>query len=402
MLLCAWSGQATAQFSEGVPPPTVSAPGAPVTEDLLEGGRLVTTIQAGAVYVDNFFNQRHNKSDTIGGLVQPGARFSYAFPRFRFGAEAGGEFAMFDLPGTVDDSNDYHVVLAADWESAARHHFNWTGSLTSDHDPFGTARTEGTSLQTRSLDKWRRESFDIRYTYGLPTDRIMSEFRVGTNNRQYTSNRDQTQYLDYEQALTSLTVFYNLSAKTAFLAEASARRSVFENIAPGTIDRGSSEFRYRLGVRWLNTAKTTGDVRIGIVDRNPRDPGREDFDSLDWQVSLGWAPTAYRLFSAQTGRRSQESYLSDVRIIDNRYYLLQWDEHWTSRFSTMVQGVIMDADFVGRDRNDDFAVGAVGAIYRLSESLSLLGDVKYHIRDSTEDPLNYETLSSYVGIRFVR
>ena len=60
-LAFAWTGIASAQFSEAVPPPTVSAPGAAATEDLLEGGKLVTSVQAGVLYSDNFFNQRDNK-----------------------------------------------------------------------------------------------------------------------------------------------------------------------------------------------------------------------------------------------------------------------------------------------------------------------------------------------------
>jgi polysaccharide biosynthesis protein VpsM len=190
--------------------------------------------------------------------------------------------------------------------------------------------------------------------------------------------------------------------KTAVFATASGRRSRFDETAPGAFDRGATTMRYLLGSRWQATAKTHGDVRVGYIDRDPRDPGRDDFRRIDWRAELGWAPRTVTGLALATGRSSRESYINTVDFLDIRYVNLTWTEQWTQRAQTQLAASYQETDFVGSARKDELVGFSLGGEYLLTRDLKLRGYALNGHRDSPATFANYERSYVYLGIRYSR
>lgn len=421
---------------------------AALAEDIAEGSRFLLSAELGATYTDNFFNQPETglQQEAFGAVLMPAVGYSFAVPRFRFGTVLQGEIATFDVPSSIDDYEDAAFRMTLDWLSAARHRFGYALDLQFDHDPFGSDRTESSPFQNRELDRWTGFANQVRYRYGLPTAPINLELRGDIRKREYTSNRDDAcfnaandtvgcdspaatrvvlgaRFLDWESAAGQATLLYNISNKSALLADVVLSQQTFENHAVGTVIRDGRELRYRVGARWLATARTSGDVRVGMVQRSSEDPRREDFESVDWQANVGWTPLSYMQFNLQTGRRSLESYLGDTEFIDSEYHGVDWTWNWTPRFQTKTHVTYTHLDFVGSDsqpgnpadsrtREDKIWWYGLEALYRIARPLTLVARTDFSSRDSNFDgdpadgssqiERDYDRFNAYVGVRYTR
>lgn len=376
----------------------------PLIADLAEGLRLVSTLEAGVNYTDNFFytDDTRGQDDGSGLLVRPSALLTRTIPRFQFQLGGNAELAWFDLPSNADDYTDYKISLGAAWQSATRHRFGFSSSYVEDHDPFGTERTENTPLEDRELDQWSETRTDLSYRYGLPSQRYNVEFRVYGLNKEYSTNRDFTQFLDHERVSGQALAFYNFTSRASVFLNYYAGRTMYETVAPNGFDRSSIEQRYALGTRWLASAKTIGDLRVGYVTRSPRDASRDDFGGLYWNAGLTWSPQIVRSLTLQTGRASQESFLNTVDFIDNSYVGLAWTEQWSQRAQTTLGGRYQKSDFVGTQREDRSMLFTFDYEYLLLRNLKLLASLSSTTRDSNLIFAEYDRLLAYVGARYSR
>lgn len=373
-----------------------------------QGTFLRGSIEAGANFTDNAFYVTNDAEpqDASGLLLRPEVKVSRILPRFNLTASAAGELGTFDLPDDVDDYFDYQFGLNADWISAIRHNWSFGTKLREDHDPFGTERTEGTSLATRDLDQWRETNGSIGYRYGIPTDRYNLALSASALNRTYTTNRADTQFLDYEVGFAQIIGFFNLSPKSSLFSSISGSRTMYETVNPGSFDRSATEMRYGLGAQWKASAKTIGDLRLGYVDRSLRDSDERDFTSFDWSANLSWSPRSFTSFDLQTGRASQESYLNNVEFINNRFAGIGWTQEWTQLLQSRLGVRFLDSEFVGTSRTDQTVTATLDIKYRLTPYLSLLANASTSAVDSEADFdssfAEYDRFYGYLGARYSR
>ncbi len=365
-------------------------------------------LETGVSYTDNayYVDGSREQQDATGFLIRPELSISRILPRFRLSANAGAEVGLFDLPDDQDDYTDYQATLGAQWLSALRHSWTFASALREDHDPFGTERTENTPLATRELDQWREIGGNIGYRYGMPTDRYNVDLLVRALNRTYTTNRAETQYLEYESAAIQLATYYNVTSKSSLFAMIAGGRTTYETVEPGFFDRSSTELRYGIGANWKASAKTTGDVRLGYVDRRRRNSDDDGFTSLDWTASLLWSPRSYRSFDLQTGRASQESYLNNVEFINNRFVALSWTEQWTQLLQSKLGARFLDSEFVGSTRTDQASILSLDIQYRALRNLTLLATASSNMVDSEasfdSSFAEYDRFYGYLGVRYSR
>ncbi|MEQ1438048.1 outer membrane beta-barrel protein [Fontimonas sp. SYSU GA230001] len=367
------------------------------------GSRLRTSLEVGTDYTTNFFYARKAAEDSGSGLiVRPELSLTRKLSRFTFSAAANAEAGWYDLPGNADDYFDSALKLGSRWQSAPRHQFDFEARLRNGHNPFGTERTENTPLEDRKIDTWRETQTELRYLAGLPSDRLNFELGLGGLNKEYTNNEAVTRFLSHEKTSAYLTTYLNMTTKSSVFLVVAGQRTYFEDVAPGAFDRGATTLRYLLGARWAATAKTSGDFRVGYVDRNPTDPNRDSFQRFDWLAELTWAPRAVRKLLLQTGRTAQESFLNTVDFIDNRYGTLTWSEQWTPLMQTQATVRYMTSSFIGSSRQDESWGYGLSAEYQLTPYLALLGLASHGQRDSEVNFANYERFYAYLGARYAR
>jgi hypothetical protein len=359
------------------------------------------SVQVGGSYTDNFYFTPNPDQNVFGLVLAPELLFAHNFSRFRFTAQGAAESAIFNAPGKEDDYIDGKTKVGLEWQSAERHRFNYGANVNFSHDPFGTERTTGSPAQNTTLDRWRQFGSGIKYFYGLPADGFNVESELVAARKQYTSNQDVTQALDYSTVLGDVTFLYNYSPKSALLFDVTGVQTNFEKASSSKLD--SNALHYLVGGRWVLTSKTDADVRVGYVTRRPRDSSLDSFNTVDWRVNLHWGPTAYRSFTLKTARTSDESYAANTfSFIDNRSAAVSWSEDWAARFTTKTEINYIQSRFVGFSRVDDYYSAKLEGEYRVAQYTALLANVGYAKRTSNITNLDFNRLNSYVGIKFSR
>jgi hypothetical protein len=380
-----------------------SADGADNVGEPTRAGRLRASAELTGTYTDNAWYQSSSGSrkSAVGGLLKPDIAYTIASPRISFTGGVSGALAVFNLPGTVDDYADVSGRAGIAWTPAAHHRLGYDASVSKGHDPFGLDRTAGAATASRSLDKWVLENYALNYVYGTPAAAYTIETLAGVSNKTYKTNRDSgTQFLDNDIEWGQATVFFNYSPKTQALVDLRASHIHFGEEFPQTPSRSGDDYRAHVGARWVATAKTSGDVRVGYAVRQFQASQRSAFHALDWQVSGSWAPVIRTLFVLQTGRRSLESYDNLTAFIDVRYADLSWKEEWTSRFSTRASVGYSYADFVGTSRTDRGINASLAGAYRLSRWLAAIAGYNFDRRTSTlKGFFEYDKSTAYFGFR---
>jgi len=400
-------------WSGGTGPAVASEPG-----ELAPGQRLHTIAELSADYRDNAFYQPTDgdRRSAEGFYFRPTVIYSNAAPQFRFVGGGSADIALFTLPGTVDDYQDFSANAGMKWKPSELHVLGYDIIVARGHDPYGLARTEGTSLASRSLDKWVNESYGLTYAYGAPGLPISVEVGGAVSRRAYKTNRSDfdptthvltggTRFLDRDVESGQVLFLYHYSPKTSALIDFAARQINFDESFPGTTgqpahpSRNGQEYHVRAGFKWLATAKTSGDARVGYMTRRFQSPQLNAYNAFDWQVNLNWTPLSYLAFELQTGRNELEGYDNATGFIDVRYVNLFMKQQWSPRLKSRIGVGYSNASFYPSARHDNAENASFEAEYRMLRYLSLFGGYNYDRRGSTFQFTEYYQNRVYAGLR---
>jgi hypothetical protein len=415
-LLCATSAFSQADSAQAEAPAgeseNASAAGTDGVAESNRGARLFGQTELFTHYTDNAFFQLNSrdKDDATGLFLRPSVSYVSTSPRLAFASNLNGTFAIFNLPGQVDDYNDFGGSAGVKWDASAINHLSLRGGLNRGHDLFGLERTAATGTQNRSLDKWTQERYELLHILGSPRSRLTLETRLSSFSRTYYTNRVEavgcgTECLGFGVELLQMTGLYRYSPKTSFLLDALGANVHMERDFPGVPSRNANEYILRGGVQWLATAKTSGDFRVGYVTRDFEAPGTAQFprntrNHLDWQISAKWAPANHTTFQLNTARQSVESY-NTSSFIETSSVGASWNEEWTARLRTGIGLRFLNADFIGTDRSDDIYEASATIDYLLNRRLALFGLYEYGGRRSVggSDDFSYDRSVVTAGIK---
>lgn len=372
-------------------------------DSLLESGRLQASVQAATYHTDNFFNEDANEESALGALVSPRVHFTKETAKIQFHGTLDAEYGTFDAPGTTDDYTDATAGLRLSAQPTLRNQLSLNAGLRHGHDSFGVNRTEDATVRDRDLDRWNESTGGIHYRYGAPGARINVEGGLSELQRHYISNRSDTQFLNYDATTLQSALYYNYSPKTSALLDFAWTDYNFDfPFAGGPDQRGGDLYRIRTGVRWLATAKTSGDIRVGYRTRTFDDPASADVSGLDWEIGLKWSPASRTQFELTTARSEQQSYRSDAYLIDITGTTLGWTHTLSARTRAKARLEYLAVDFEGASRNDDIVGGSAGLEYMAMSYLWIVGNASMTNRDSSAPGLGYDRLSTFLGIRLGR
>jgi hypothetical protein len=371
------------------------------SEGQLEPKGLRARVGAVAHFSDNFYNQPRNQSSGWGTLLAPGITYVKQSTKLELESGLEAEYGLFSLPGSKDDFLDYGVRLKLATQPTLRNHFRLDGSYRHGHDPFGVDRTEDATAVDTDLDEWNRAQGALHYRYGAPGAMLNAEVGVGGLDKTYTTNRSATEPLGYDQTTFDYALFYNYSSKTAALIDFS--RSDFEFERPlGVVDLRAGElYRARVGVKWLATGKTSGDVRVGYR-RRLFDSGSPNLEGVDWEAGVDWQPVPRTSLRLETARSEQESYRAEARVIDIRSLSLDWKYNVTARTRATSRLAHVEANFDTSPRDDTLLDASVGVEHLVLSYLWAVGSLGYVTRDSSVADREYDRLNAFVGVRLGR
>lgn len=367
-------------------------------EDTVGGPRLDLSLEGSGYYTDNNYSQRVDPEPSRGTLIRPRLAYLNQTRRVEVDAVAEGEYGMFDTGGGEDDYLDAVARADGTWYAGLRHRFGLAAGVQRDHDSFGASRTEDAAARDRALDQWYRRSAGLRYRFGTPAARLNLEFGASTVAKEYFTNEDATRFLDHDDTTLDYSVIYNYSPKTSSVFSYSRTLVEFdEPFASGDSREGTLE-RWLGGARWLATAKTSGDVRVGYRRRD-FDGRAKPLTGFDWEAGIHWSPAALSLIDLRTGRSEQQSYRADARLIDTQYFSVGLRRTWTARFSSRFAATRSRADFLGAGRTDVVYDLSLSGDFMVSSRVFVVGGASIADRDSTDLQREFSRTSATLGIR---
>ncbi len=349
-------------------------------------------------FSDNFYYEQSNERSVAGAVLSPAVEYTRDSASTTLGLTAKGEFAAYNY-GNEDNYADGLGSAAINFKLPRNLVLGFTGIAEYDHDPFGTARTEGQPSQNQTLDEWSQYTGSVALVGGqAESSRLGFELEYASLIREYQTNEASTQFLDRQFNSASLTLLYHFSPKLSVLAQGTFLELEYDQVQAGTIDRSGDAAVGLIGVRWAATAKTSGDIRIGQGQWMPDSNAVGDVDSSYYDASISWSPTKRTTLRLAGAREYTPTYRFDAIYIDAQSFSLQWTELWSYRWSTALTLGYSERDFVGAPEKHE-VVSVTGRLsYQLDRGLNVYVSSRYLDRDAVNLSEQFETNSAMIGL----
>jgi hypothetical protein len=137
--------------------------------------------------------------------------------------------------------------------------------------------------------------------YGREITRAQLIPWVELSGIRYTNNNQSIR--DYDRQDYRLRGRWRFNPRFYGLAEGGIAR-IDHLDASNSLDRSESDIM--VGFGWQATAKTSGEVLVGMLNRDFDDPSRGSSNDLDWDARIHWSPKPYSRVTAFTRRTSRE------------------------------------------------------------------------------------------------
>jgi len=360
-----------------------------------EGG---LEVEAGGVHVQNFFYESDGGLDVLGYRARPSVVLARGGSDAKLQLGSYIESTHYDLPSPLDHYLDFGSSARFDWVPLTKHRFDVGAEYVHGHDQSGLVRSQSGDTdfdRSNEPDEWDNGEFDFGYRYGGPSALAVSSIQLGYREREYTNNRSRTNVLDYATRSIGYELAYTYSPKTSFLFDVGHAATDYD-----LGNRDGKATTARVGLRWVATGKTSGDLRVGVRTYSVDSRARPSSQSFTWKLKADWAPTSLTQFNLSGGRSVVETFRTNAFFIDTRSVDLNWRQKWAERFSTRAGLGYVNTNFVGANRKDDNVSAYVGADLALLPGFALFADYSYRDRSSNEALRGFEHAEAKFGLKW--
>lgn len=319
-----------------------------------------------------------------------------------YGAEYMAE-RLWYLNGDVEDEDETYQRLVGYWGTAfdPRHNLDIGVEYLDAYDPRGQddprRDIRDTTLE-EDPDTWTQLSYGATYVYGAEGARGRIEVAPCLTCLEYDNN-DQD-YRSRDILDLGATLYIRMSARTDAFVQLVYSDFDYTDQSPddpaGGRSLDSEEWRYMVGANWMASEKTTGIIRLGIVEKEFDDPVRNDSDyqELTWDAVLQWTPTGRDGLALSYFRAPQEPLVWETTALSDDFIETeQVDLDWAHNVG---QNMVFElGGYYGQDswkpsgRDDDLWGGDIGLRYSLPRWGSVGVRYFYRERDSSESVHNY-------------
>lgn len=336
---------------------------------------------------DNIYKVEDNtEGDTI-LVLAPEIAHTSVFSKHRLDLGLNAALASYS---DKDDENYTDSQLFADLLLDLTKKFNlgMGTNYTMGHDARGS--TGAALIQSLEPDTWEQLTLYLDGVYGRRTSQAQIEVKVDHVGKDYTNNDQEARNRDTNTMY--FTFFYNLTAKSSYLLELRSAGITYTD-APDDA-RDSTETSILVGTRWEITDLTTGELRLGSLnkdlngDLDTQGNVLEDFSGFTVEGNMQWTPLeADRFFMGFTRQANESSQVTASYYIAT-IFNLDW-QHEFSPIMGMNAGLRFEDDDYSDGRNDDVTNIYVGGNYNITQRFSLAANYQYASRVSSQDFVEY-------------
>jgi hypothetical protein len=153
------------------------------------------------------------------------------------------------------------------------------------------------------------------------------------------------------------------------------------------LDRDESNLL--VGFGWQATAKTSGEILVGILNQNFDDPGRGDTTNFDWNARVFWSPKPYSKVTAFTRRTARDDPSGGQGTFLANTIGIEWRHAFSQRLelNTAIEYSIADYD---SPRTDKYLQYDLSVSRGLTQWLDVVASYQYLGRRSNIPGLNYD------------
>ncbi|MEP5764901.1 MAG: outer membrane beta-barrel protein [Halieaceae bacterium] len=361
---------------------------------------ITPTLGLDAKYDDNIFNSSDDEEDDTIFLIHPNIE--------AVAKDRNNEYTLeLDLvDGTYNDSGDDDYT---DWSVAGDAHVEFNSKNMIDvsagfyslHEDRGTGFSEGQqALLIDEPDEYEDTVFAGHYTYGGADSK--GRLKIGGDylDKDYTNHEPESDTRDRENNTFDGTFYWKIAPKTDVLGEVSYTDVDYKtDFTDGTPQLDSDETRFLLGVTWEATGKTTGTIKLGVLNKDFDDSARDDFDNeFTWDADVTWRPREQHVFQFGAAQVVQET-TGTGDFINTDEFTAAWLWDFNSRADVYASLRYATDDYENSRRDDDLYYAEVGAKYEFRRWLDVRVSYTYDKRDSNNQPddLDYEKNIFLIG-----
>ncbi len=278
-----------------------------------------------------------------------------------------------------DNFDSRHALTSMVYQYSRRARFNAALEYFNATDRRGTGNQQGDLLSLGlDPDRWRSLGFSAGMHYGSTGAKGYVEAEIGGVRRQYVNNREFTRGRDRQTRYLGLTYGHRIKPKTTVLAHAKRTRIDYDSASLDNV-----ESRLMVGVDWQATGKTTLRALAGYLDKHFDDPARDGYTGTGWEVGLTWHARSYSVFDLSATRETDETDGNGSYILRQNVDL-NWNHHWTRRFSTGLNVGRASYTYRQSARDDTLTTTGGSLNYQWRPKVLLGVAFKRYRRDSSE------------------
>ena len=356
----------------------------------LGGGKLIPQLSVSTKHDDNIFSQATGEeSDTITNL-KPSVQWLQERDSTSLAITYTGDYGLY-WDSNDDDYEDHTLSFDASFAASEYVRAEVGASYGWLHDNRGEGSSEGTNALSRGEpDEYEISSISADIDFGRESAMFGFRLMASQDDIQYQNNRNETVFRDRDESSIAGRLYGKLSGgKTKLFVQVSEKDITYDEdpLLGGKLD--NDESGYSVGVEWEATAKTSGSIRIGEVDKE-FDSAARGGDSLNiWEASVTWSPRTYShliLSSAKTPRESNGT----GSYIEARDTSVTWLHSWSDLVSTTATIADGTDSYYGDAREDDRTTYSISASYDWKRWITVGASYSFQDRDSNDSTFDYD------------
>lgn len=347
-------------------------------------------LATGVGYDDNVFRTGQDEQSDYFVDLRPAISLNGWAGKHHLGLGYAGDYRKYGEYGT-EDFYDHRVYADANLDLTRKADLNLGGQLWWGHDPRGSPGAR--IINPGDLDTWREQSVKAEFVYGRAISRAQIIPWVEFSGVRYLNNDQSDRDFDRQDYRARGT--WRFSPRFYVVAEGGY--ADIDHLDPSNgLDRTETDLLG--GVGWEVTAKTSGEILVGVLNRDFDDPARGNNRNFDWDARIYWTPKPYSKVTAYTRRTSVEdasggvgTFLADTLGVLWTHAFSEW---W--RLNAAFDYTIADYDSPRTDKYVDFDIGVSRT---LTSWLDLNVTYGYLNRRSNVPGLDYDDNMLLVELR---
>lgn len=347
-------------------------------------------------YDDNIFNARVNETESWITSLTPEVKLESKRAMDVYSLTYNGDIGAYH-ESSRDDYDDHTFTASMHKEFNYRNRLDVTAQYQMEHDERGTGRTEGGGgVGNQNPDEYDVAGIHALYGFGGMESKGRVDLEAGYSEKEYQNNRAATRARDLDTTDAGATFYLRVAPKTSLLLQ--AKHTDLDYVSANTLD--SDENRVLVGVTWNATAKTTGVIKYGYLEKEFDSAARNDYSGDGWEVDITWNPRSYSAFNFTAGRSTNETDGTGDYIL-NTDVAIAWGHNWSHRLSSNLYASYANKEFEASTREDDLTGVGASLGYLITRRLRVDAGVDYTDNDSNLAANDYDKNTYFVNLTAV-